>query len=76
MLRKEELDLKLGLPGRFAVWPVNIVERLDPNVYGLSADREETLHRETGAGEVGRAFDRLYLHCKYVLINSAHGPRL
>ena len=42
MLRKEELDLKLGLPGRRAVWPVNIVERLEPNVYGLSADREET----------------------------------
>ena len=42
MLRKEELNLKLGLPGRRAVWPVNIVERLDPDVYGLAADREET----------------------------------
>jgi hypothetical protein len=42
MLRKEELNLKLGLPGRRAVWAVNIVERLEPNVYGLSADREET----------------------------------
>jgi hypothetical protein len=42
MLRKEERDLKLGLPGRRAVWAVNIVERFDPNVYGLAADREET----------------------------------
>ena len=42
MLRKEELDLTLGLPGRRAVWPVNIVERLDPDVYRLSADCEET----------------------------------
>jgi hypothetical protein len=42
MLRKEERDLKLGLPGRRAVWPVNIVERLEPNVYRLCADREET----------------------------------
>jgi hypothetical protein len=32
MLRKEERDLKLGLPGRRAVWAVNIVERLDPDV--------------------------------------------
>ena len=42
MLRKEERDLKLGLPGRRAVWAVNIVERLDPDVYWLFADREET----------------------------------
>jgi hypothetical protein len=42
MLRKEELNMKLGLPGRCGIWPVNIVERFDPNAYGLAADREET----------------------------------
>jgi len=47
MLRKEELYLKLGLPGRRAVWPVNIVERLEAHVYGLSAHREETPNSTT-----------------------------
>ena len=42
MLRKQELNLKLHLPGGREVRPMNVVECLDPHVYGLTADLEET----------------------------------
>jgi hypothetical protein len=77
-LHWESLDLDLSVPGLVSsVFPGTAwLAELGRHGGRRTSAARRSLHGETAARAVGRAIGRLYLHCKYILINSAHGPRL